>query len=76
MTIKQIPSVARKYTPPQVARLWGIDRQKVLAWIASGELRAINANTHSGRRPRFLVDIDDLKAFEAARAVRPKGVSK
>jgi predicted site-specific integrase-resolvase len=57
-----------KLTPPEVARLWGIATEKVLAWIRSGELRAVNAATTLGGRPRYLIDVDDLAAFERSRA--------
>lgn len=60
-----------KLTPPELAKLWGIDVQKVLHWIKSGELRAINAATDRSGRPRYLIDISDLAAFEASRAVQP-----
>ena len=29
-----------KLTPPELAKQWGIDVQKVLHWVKSGELRA------------------------------------
>ena len=66
----------RKMTPPQIARLWGIATEKVMAWIRSGELKAIDAATTLGGRPRFLVDIDDLAAFERSRATTPAPVAK
>ena len=58
-----------KLSPPQIARRWGVSPQKMLAWIGSGELRAINAATRLGGRPRFLIDVADLAAFEERRAV-------
>ena len=33
---------AASYTPPELARRYGIKPAKVLAWISRGELRAIN----------------------------------
>jgi len=60
-----------KLTPPELAKLWGIDVQKVLHWIRSGELRAINAATDRNGRPRYLIDISDIAIFETARAVTP-----
>lgn len=64
----------RKLTPPQLAELWGVGTSKVLAWIHSGELRAINAATRpTGERPRWLIDPDDVTAFERSRAsAQPK----
>lgn len=59
----------QKMTPPQVARLWGINPDKVVAWIKSGELRAIDASTRPGGRPRYLIDVADIRAFETRRLV-------
>jgi hypothetical protein len=61
----------RKKTPPELAQEWGISADKVLAWINSGELRAIDAATKPGGRPRYLIDEDDIAAFEARRALVP-----
>src|SRR5437660_5835359 len=41
-----------KLTPPEVAKMWGITPEKVIAFIRSGELRAINVATRLGGRPR------------------------
>jgi hypothetical protein len=66
------PSIRkRKKTPPEVAAMWGISPDKVTAWIKSGELRAIDASTRRGQRPRYLIGLDDLQDFEARRAVTP-----
>ena len=58
-------------TPPQLAREWGICADKVLRWIESGELHAIDASTRRGGRPRYLIDRADIAAFEGQRAVVP-----
>jgi hypothetical protein len=58
----------QKLSPPQLARLWGVDAVKVARWIESGELRAINAATNVGGRPRYLIDRADIAAFELRRA--------
>jgi hypothetical protein len=60
-----------KFTPPELARRWGIDKAKVLAWIRSGELRAINVATRPTGRPRYLIDQHDVFVFEQAREVIP-----
>ena len=65
------PSTRRKLTPPEYARQLGVDTAKVLKWIRSGELRAIDASTHRGNKPRYLIDQADIIAFEASRAVQP-----
>ena len=61
----------QKITPPQLAREWGIATDKVLNWIRSGELRAVNAATKRNGVPRYLIDRDDIAAFERARAAAP-----
>jgi excisionase family DNA binding protein len=60
-----------KLTPPEVARLWGVSHDKVLAWIRSGELRAIDVATKRDGRPQYRIDIEELNAFEQRRMVRP-----
>ncbi len=59
-----------KLSPPQIAKRWGIHPRRVLSWIRSGELRAINIS-EGGQRPRYLVDVADLVAFESRRSVLP-----
>jgi excisionase family DNA binding protein len=61
----------RWLTPPEVARRIGVMPDKILAWIHSGELRAINAATSLSGRPRYRISPEDLEAFLAARAVMP-----
>jgi excisionase family DNA binding protein len=61
----------KKLTPPELAALWGISPEKVLAWIRAGELRAVNVATRRNGRPRFLIDESDLAEFERARAATP-----
>jgi hypothetical protein len=63
------PCDRAKLTPPVIARMWGISPEKVLAWIRSGELRAMNAATDPSSRPRYLVAIKDLAAFESRRTI-------
>ena len=63
-----MPAERTKLTPPEVASRFGVSSDKVLAWIKSGELRAINAATRSAGRPRYLIDVADLAVFEARRA--------
>lgn len=60
----------RKLTPPEVAEMWGVSNDKILAFIRSGELRAINAATPGrSQRPRYLIDLDDLADFERRRSL-------
>jgi hypothetical protein len=64
----------RKLTPPEIARRYGIHPLKVLGWIRSGELRAVNVAASPLKRPRWRVDERDLEVFEqrrTAQAVAP-----
>ncbi len=65
------PAVRTKLSPPELAKRWGIDPAKIIAWIHSGELRAINASTRRDGRPRYLIDVADIAAFEATRDASP-----
>jgi hypothetical protein len=63
----------RKLTAPQIARLWGVSTHKVLHFIRTGELRAINLAASRTNRPRYVIDRDDLERFERGRQVIPDG---
>jgi len=57
-------------TPPQVARERGLKPAKVLAWIASGELEAVNHAGSTAGRPRWRINPKALEAFDRARSNR------
>ena len=62
----------QKMSPPKLAKQWGVSPDKIIAFIKSGELPAIDVSTNRGSpRPRFLIDIADVEAFEMSRAVIP-----
>lgn len=64
--------IAPRYlSPPAVACRYGCKPEKILAFIASGELRAVNLATRPGGRPRWKISEADLLAFEARRSARP-----
>lgn len=65
-----------KLTPPELGRMWGVGPGKIVGWIRTGELRAIDASTRQGGRPRFLIDLRDVVEFEAKRAVVPPPQTK
>lgn len=65
----------RKITPPQFAQRYGIAPEKVLHWIGTGELQAINVATRPDQRPRYLIDEAAIEEFERARAVVPPAPS-
>ena len=57
------------YTPPQVAKMLHISREKVLTVIRSGELVAADLASTGSSRPRYRVDQRDLDAFLMRRQV-------
>src|SRR3954463_7819194 len=59
------------YTPPQIARARCLRVSKVLAWIARGELEAVNFAERAGGRPRWRISATALAPFERARSSRP-----
>ncbi len=58
-----------KLTPTELAKMWGVGRRKVIGWIRSGELPAINAASSLSVRASYLIDIADVSAFEKQRTV-------
>lgn len=66
------PTIAHRPTlsPPQLARRLGVSAEKVIAWIRSGKLRAINVSD-GPKRPRWRIHQVDVELFEAGRAVIP-----
>ena len=71
MTVTWAQSLPRKLSPPQVGRVLGVAPEKVIDWIRSGELRAIDVASRGSSRPRYRIDPDDLAAFEERRRVVP-----
>jgi len=65
---KDESSPARYLTPPQIAAQLGVKPDRVLRWIRTGVLSAINLS--DGRlRPRFRVAPSDLEIFLSTRRV-------
>jgi len=58
-------------TVRDVARRYRVGEDKVRAWIARGELKAINTAAVLCGRPRWVVPADSLAAFERRRAGGP-----
>lgn len=61
-------SLATHLTPNQIAKSRGINVTKVLDWINSGELRAVNYATKRGGLPRWKIAPEALDEFEKLRA--------
>lgn len=62
-------------SPPAVAKKYGIKVDKVHAWIASGELEAVNVAERPNGRPRWRISPEALQAFERRRSSRPAPAS-
>jgi excisionase family DNA binding protein len=58
-------------TVHEVARRYRVGEDKVRAWIARGELAAVNTATAMCGRPRYVVLPDALKNFERLRVAGP-----
>jgi excisionase family DNA binding protein len=61
----------RGLTPREVARLLRVSSDRVRAWIASGELGALDLARHRCGRPRFVILPHHLAEFERRRAATP-----
>ena len=60
---------ARFLTPPTIARQLGVKPERVVNWIKTGRLRAVDLSEPGSLRPRYKVDPVDLTAFLNSRAV-------
>lgn len=56
-------------TLAELAKRWRCSHSTTLAVVRSGQLRAINIGT--GRRAHYIVPIEAVEEYEAARTVRP-----
>ena len=63
------PTERTTWTPPELAREWGVSPDKILTWIRNGELPATNLATERSGRPRYRIDAEGIAAFKAKRAV-------
>ena len=57
------------FTPPQLAKRYGVNVDKVIRWILAGELAAMNLATRADGRPRYKITREAVEAFEARRAI-------
>ena len=63
-------------TPPQIAEQLGVAHEKILNFIRTGELRAIDLSSCRGSRPRWHISREDLESFLARRAATPSPAPK
>jgi hypothetical protein len=64
-------SKSKMLTPPKIAKDLAVRSGKVLGWIRSGELLAINLAERPTGRPRYRVKPSDLEAFLNRRTMLP-----
>jgi hypothetical protein len=68
----EISANPRGYTVRDVARYFRVGRARILTWIRSGELKALNTAAAVCGRPRFVVTPEALSDFERRRqAITP-----
>lgn len=61
------PAPGRGLTVADVARRYRVSPDRVRAWIARGELRALNTRDVRNGRPRWLIPPEALADFERGR---------
>jgi hypothetical protein len=66
---KSDPGGRTKFSPREIAEMWGVGRERILTLIRNGDLPAINVAIKPFGRPRFLVSLEDIKKFESRRMV-------
>ncbi len=59
------------HTPKSVAEMLGIDQGKVLAWIHTGQLIAVNVAESLTSRPRWRIADSEVDAFLNRRKTQP-----
>lgn len=65
-------TTATALTIEQVAELYGVDARVVRAWIASGDLRAVDVTLKRGsHKPRLRILPEALESFNAIRSTVP-----
>jgi transposase len=73
--VKAATGRRRSMSPTAVAKLYGVGIGKVLAWIKSGDLKAVNVATNRSQRPRWAISPDAIAEFERLRAPVTAGAS-
>ncbi len=57
--------MAESWTPPKLAKHWGVNPDKVRGFIERGELRAFDVSENAGSgKPRWRVPADAVVEFE------------
>ena len=58
-------------SPPQIAKMLCVKPDKVLHWIHTGELQAVNVATQEGGRPQYMVTPAAFDLFKNRRTTQP-----
>jgi excisionase family DNA binding protein len=61
------PGAARGLTCRELARLLRVSRGRILAWIRTGELPALDVSPRGSARPRYIVTPHALAEWERSR---------
>lgn len=62
----------RRYSPDQIAKLFGVTKGTVIGWCVDGTMPAVNVARASAKRARWRMSEDDVETFKARRANRPE----
>ena len=63
-------------TPPEIAVILGVAHAKVLRWIESGELLAVDLSTSRNGRRRFKVARVEFERFLERRSTKPRSATQ
>lgn len=58
-------------TPKAYAQQLGVSENKVLAWIRTGQLKALNVASSVRNRPRWKITAEARREFEDSRTAKP-----
>jgi hypothetical protein len=66
------PDAPHYLTPPELAKLWRVSPEKIIAMIRGGQLAAVNLASRGSSRPRFRISRDAIRNFEQGQVPIPK----
>ena len=70
MPIRKVRTEKAAYTPPDIANMFGLSHVKILDFIRTGELKAIDLSSKCGSRPRWYIREEDLESFLQCRTAK------
>ncbi|MBC7771203.1 MAG: helix-turn-helix domain-containing protein [Pyrinomonadaceae bacterium] len=66
----KVPPPHSWFTPREVAKQRRVRVEKVMTWIRSGELEAVNHASSTLAAPRWKISVESLARFDGARSSR------